>query len=50
MLDIMFVSDRDFLINQEVMDNILTSDHVFNILYTYLNLDPKVEVEYPNIY
>ena len=46
----MFVSDRDFHINQEVIDNILTSDHAFIILSTYLNLDPKVEVESPNIY
>ena len=34
-LDIMFVSDRDFLINEEVIDNIVISDHAFNILPTY---------------
>ena len=46
----MFVSDRDFHINQEVIDNILTSYHAFNILSTYLNLHPKVKVKSPNIY
>ena len=47
----MFVNDHSLIINQEVNDNILTSDHAFNIMSTSLNIKKAEDkTTKPNIY
>ena len=47
----MFVNDDNLILGQEVIDNVLTSDHAFNIISTSLNTRKcETKTTKPNIY
>ena len=49
-LDLFFTSDLDIILDQEVIENILFSDHSLCVINTLIVSEPEKEVKQENLY